>query len=135
MPRYHTQWAAQFYVAAELTRRLCIVSFTLGNAPRTDLQVTSPSGQSFRMEIKGLRTHNFWLIRKHDPDPMLFYGLVYIPPEGMPRFFILTSAEVQSLRQDYADAVTPRGRYRDETGGFNWTAPFPYENKWDKLPE
>ena len=39
LKRYCVQWAAQFFVAAELTRRGYIVSFTLGNAPETDLHV------------------------------------------------------------------------------------------------
>lgn len=133
--RYQTQWASQFYVAAELTRRGYLVAFTLGNAPRTDLLATSPSGHCFRVEVKGQATGNFWLIRRHDPDPDHYYVLTYLPKEGSPDFFILTSGEVQQLRQEYADRMAQTGRYRDDLGGFNWTTPHPHKNRWDKLPD
>lgn len=50
--RYQTQWAGQFYVAAELTRRGYIVSFTLGNAPTTDLLARVPEGEAFSVEVQ-----------------------------------------------------------------------------------
>ena len=62
--RYLTQWGAQFYVAAELSRRNYLVTFTFGNAPTTDLLVVSPNEKAFRVEVKGQKTHNFWLIKK-----------------------------------------------------------------------
>jgi hypothetical protein len=52
--RYKTQWAAQFYAAAELTRRGYLVSLTLGNAPVADLLAVSPSGKHFMVDVKGL---------------------------------------------------------------------------------
>jgi hypothetical protein len=132
---YHTQWAGQFYVAAELTRRGYYVTFTLGNAPRTDLLAASPKGRTFRVEVKTQATKNFWLIRRHPVEPDHFYILVFLPKQGCPEFFILTCAEVQRLRQEYADRSIPRGRYRDDLGGLNWTTPQIHKDKWDVLPE
>ena len=81
---YQTQWAAQFYVAAELSRRGYMIALTLGNAPRTDLMATSPSGRFFRVEVKGQATKNFWLIRRHHADKDHFYVLVFVPRVGPP---------------------------------------------------
>ena len=58
--RYQTQWAAQFYAAAELTRRGYQVAFTLGNAPRTDLLVSTPNDDlQFKIDVKGQSTRTF----------------------------------------------------------------------------
>ena len=54
--RYRTQWATQFYVAAELTRRGYLVSLTFGNAAVSDLLVSSPSGNNFTVDTKGQST-------------------------------------------------------------------------------
>ncbi len=131
---YQTQWAAQFYVAAELSRRGYLIALTLGNAPRTDLIATSPSGKSFRVEVKGQASKNFWIIRRHDVDKDHFYALVFLPKTGSPTFLILTSKEVQTLRDEYAVRMSAKGSYRDELGGFNWTSPLPHRDRWDKLP-
>jgi len=48
--RYKTQWAAQFFAAAELTRRGYLVSLTFGNAPASGLHVQSPIGTQFTVE-------------------------------------------------------------------------------------
>jgi len=50
MDRYRTQWATQFFPAAELTRRNCRVSPTLGNALDMDLIVVSPKGVHFSVD-------------------------------------------------------------------------------------
>ena len=55
---YSTQWVAQFYVAAELTKKGYIVAFTLGNAPSTDILVSTPTENNFRVEVKGHSTRN-----------------------------------------------------------------------------
>lgn len=131
---YQTQWAAQFYVAAELSRRGYMVALTLGNAPRTDLMATSPSGKCLRVEVKGQATKNFWIVRRHPIDPDHFYFFVFLPKSGSPEFFVLTCEEVQALREEYAVRMRENGRYRDDLGGLNWTTPFPHRDRWDKLP-
>ncbi|MHC4716931.1 MAG: hypothetical protein ACYS5V_08180 [Planctomycetota bacterium] len=131
---YQTQWASQFFVAAELCRRGYMVALTLGNAPRTDLMATSPSGRCFRVEVKGQATKSFWLIRRHPVDEDHFYVLVFIPKAGPPDFFVLTCEELQALREEYAVRKRSEGAYRDELGGFNWTTPREHRDRWDKLP-
>jgi len=132
---YQTQWAAQFFVAGELSRRGCMVALTLGNAPRTDLMATSPSGKSFRVEVKGQATKNFWIIRRHPVDQDHFYVLVFVPKGGPPDFFVMTCEEVQKLREEYAARIAAKGRYRDDLGGLNWTTPHVHRDRWDKLPQ
>lgn len=134
MGQYHTQWAGQFYVAAELSRRGYYATFTLGNAPRKDLLVDSPAGKTFRVEVKALRTKNFWLIGRHPVEDNHFYVFVFLPKDDPPQYFIMDCAEVQRLRQEYADRMTAGGRYRDDLGGFNFPAVLPYRDKWDILP-
>lgn len=132
--RYHTQWAGQFYVAAELTRRGYYVTFTLGNAPHTDLLVVSPSGKMFKAEVKTQKTKNFWLVRKHPVEKDHFYFLVYLPKEEPPTFFILPCKTVQSLREAYAKKPTVK-KPSDNFDGFNWTDPHPHRDRWDTLPK
>jgi hypothetical protein len=59
--KFSTQWSAQFYVAAELTRRGYLVSLTLGSARFADLLVVSPGGSRFEIDVKGQSTRNFWV--------------------------------------------------------------------------
>jgi len=136
LKRYRTQWAAQFYVAAELTRRGYLVSLTLGNAPVADLLVVSPRGKHFMIDVKGQATRNFWIIKRRAPRDDLFYILVYLPKGNeRPRFFILSSSELMEEREEYRRHIELKGRkYRDELGGINWSTALKYEDRWDGLP-
>ncbi len=135
--RYRTQWAAQFFAAAELTRRGYLVSFTLGNAPEVDLQVMSPGGRHFLIDVKGLASKNFWLIRERPAREGLFYVLVYLPPAPEPpQFFILSSetamAEAATLRLKTLAA----GKTWAESGaGLNWGTARLFSDRWNLLPE
>lgn len=135
--RYQTQWAAQFYVAAELTRRGYLVSLTLGNAPVIDLLVVSPNGVSFKVDVKGQATRNFWLIKRIKPQNDLFYFLVYLPKNlETLKFFIFNSEELMKKREEYKEHIEAKsGKYRDELGGINWGTALDFENKWEKLPK
>jgi hypothetical protein len=58
--RCSVQWAAQFFVAAELTRKGYIISFTLGNTSETDLHVSNIDlSTQFRVDVKGHSKKNF----------------------------------------------------------------------------
>jgi hypothetical protein len=136
--RHHTQWGAQFLVAAELERRLCTVSFTMGhNTPVADLMVASPSGNQFAVDVKGLSGKNSWNLRQKTPRQNLFYILVYFPPNGSKncsadRFFILTQAEADQL------VTTYQKNHPGDTGkaqGFAFNDPAQYEGDWSKLPQ
>ena len=134
--KYQTQWASQFYVAAELTRHGYLVAFTLGNAPKIDLMACSPKGADFLIQVKGQATKNFWLLGPVQPRDDLFYVLVYLPSSGgLPSFFILTSQEVAKEREAYREHIEAvGGSYRDDMGGMNWSAAHKYEGDWAKLP-
>jgi hypothetical protein len=79
---YQTQWAGQFFAAAELARRGYLVALTLGNAQRADLLVESRTGQKFSVDVKGLATHNWWLVTERDDHPD-YYILVCVPQPGV----------------------------------------------------
>ena len=96
--QFFTQWAAQFYAAAELTRRDYLVSLTLGNAPEADLIVRSPGGTHFEVDVKGLALTNPWLIQERPARPDLYFVLVHLPPlDAAPEFFIASSAEIMNI--------------------------------------
>lgn len=134
--RYQTQWAAQFYVAAELTRRGYLVSLTLGNAPVADLLVVSPGQVHFMVDVKGQSTRSFWLIKRGEPRDDLFFVLVYLPKNyEPPKFYILSSAELMKRREEYKRHIeSTSGKYDDKTGGINWSTALEYEDRWDVLP-
>ncbi len=135
--RYQTQWAAQFYVAAELTRREYLVSLTLGNAPVADLLVVSPNKEHFTVEVKGQATRNFWLIQRGNPQEALFFVLVYLPKNNEnPKYYIMSSSELMDEREKYKNHIESNGgKYRDDMGGINWSTALKHENRWDKLPK
>ena len=139
--RYRVQWAAQFFVAAELTRKEYIISSTLGNAPETDLHVSSPkTGNQFRVDVKGHGGKNFWEIRKREPKDGLFYILVDIFRE-YPKYYILSSEEMMEEWNNYYQDIKklrkkkgtmiPKSDYR---WGIRHTQAMKYEDKWETFP-
>jgi len=134
--RYKTQWAAQFFAAAELTRRGYLVSLTFGNTPVSDILVQSPEGHNFTVDVKGQSTKNFWLIQRRPENPDHYFILVYISKKlEPPRYFVLSSNELMRRREEYRERVLSKRRYRDELGGINWSTAFDYEDKWENLPK
>jgi hypothetical protein len=137
---YFSQWSSTFYVAAELVRRKYLVSLTLGEAPGPDLLVISPNGKPFKVEVKSLRRHNFWLIGEVSPQDDLFYILVFVPEDVSqpPKFCILTSSELKREIDNYQKKLLAKGRRITK---LEYGIPFrnafkpEYENAWDKLPK
>jgi len=133
--RYRTQWATQFFAAAELTRRGYLVSLTFGDATGTDLLVRSPNGKQFTVDVKGQSTKNFWLIQPRVRNPEHFFILVFLPKQNLPpQYFIMSSDELMRRRDEYKQSVRSRGKYRDELGGINWSTALDCEGKWGNLP-
>jgi hypothetical protein len=135
--KYKTQWASQFYAAAELTRRGYLVSLTFGNAPVADLLVVSPKQKHFMIDVKGQSNRNFWLIQPREIDEELFYVLVYLPKElAAPEFYILRCADMIAKREAYKEHIEAGSRkYHDDLGGFNFGDAKDCKDRWDKLPE
>lgn len=133
--KYKTQWATQFYAAAELTRRDYLVSLTFGNAAVSDLHVQSPKGTLFTVDVKGQSSKNFWLVQRRAYLPNHYFVLVYLPPAlAQPRYFVMSSTELMRRRNEYEEISRSRGKYRDDLGGMNWTTAHEYEDRWDLLP-
>lgn len=131
MERYTTQWAAQFLVAGELSRQGYKVAMLMGNAPRTDLLAESPKGKSFRVQCKGQKGMNFWLIKEHDEEKDLYYALALVPRDAKkrPRYFIMSSEEVMTEVHSWI-----KDHPGDKMTGFNWTRALEHEDRWDRLP-
>jgi hypothetical protein len=133
---YFTQWASQYYVAAELTRRGYLVSLTMGNAPVADLLVVSQAGARFMVEVKGQATRNFWILKNREIDNELYFILVYLGKVGAPHYYILSCKELMQKRAEYKEHIdSTSGKYRDSLGGINFSTAREYENRWDSLPE
>ena len=137
LKRYRTQWAAQFYAAAELTRRGYLVAFTLGNAPATDLLAISTGGVKFMVDVKGLSSKNFWLVREREPQDDLYYVLVYLPSDlKLPEFFILKSGELMDAIKKLKKQTHAAGKkWVDSGAGIDWGTALSYGNRWNILPE
>jgi hypothetical protein len=143
--KYQTQWIAQFFAAAELTRRGYLVSITLGNAKFTDLMVETPGNQHFSIDVKGQSTKSYWIIKppENDRDDQYFI-LVYAPRDltESPQYFILNSDDIiEELKQNQGrarQAEIDRGNplsHNFGTGGMAWDQPLKYEDQWGKLPK
>ena len=91
--RYQTQWAGQFGAAHELCRRGYLVTFTAGNAPRTDLVCESPEGVPFSVQVKSVSSRNAFICQKLllEPNDKLFFVFVGLPRSlsEHPEYFIL----------------------------------------------
>jgi hypothetical protein len=136
--RIHTQWAGQFYTAAELSRREYVVTFTFGNTPKMDLLAKSPSGTPFKIECKSQQTRNVWLVGDVQASKDLFYVLVLVPlkDEETPTFYIVPSRIVKRKAKEEMKRAIERGVKSAETfkAGFPFKAVKDYENAWEKLP-
>ncbi len=131
--KYGTQWAGQFYVAAELTRRDCIVTFTLGNAPVTDLLVKAPNDKAFSIEVKSATTKSMYQMKKPpvpDNPEDLFWIFVLLLKEDQPKYFIVRSDKVLKLWHEWNDKFGPE----NNRPGIDQSQLKPYENHWDILP-
>jgi hypothetical protein len=132
---YQTQWAAQFFAAAEFARRGYLVALTLGNAQRADLLVESPTGHRFSVDVKGLSTHNWWLTRERDDHPD-YYILVHVPePSKSPEYFLLTGAEMAAEMDLVKQSALAKGQVWTGRGsGILWSTGTKYGDRWKVLP-
>ena len=74
--KYQTQWATQFLAAGELVRRGYLVALTNGNAEFADLLVKSPNNQHFSVDVKGMSTKNWWLVKQREENGDCYFILV-----------------------------------------------------------
>ena len=139
---HFTQWAGQFGIATELTRRGYLVALTLGNTPDTDLLCQHIDGRSpFSLQIKSLSSKTYFLIGSFtagSPDDL--FGLVFVPPapDQPLELYIATRDELHRAAVDYKPKRRrlPEGQpYRPFTDGVPYQGVAPFRDRWDKLPK
>jgi hypothetical protein len=135
---YLSQWAGQFFVAAELTKRGYLVSMPLGNANFVDLSVISPKGKLIAIDVKAQRSKAFWIIS--DPKVKIegmFYVLVFIGAlKSNPEYFIIPSDICLKIKRKHSKHIIKGGgTWTEKVKGFNFSAAQPYKDKWDLLPK
>jgi hypothetical protein len=137
--KQQTSSAALLATGAELSRRGYDVTFTLGNTRRVDMLCSAPSGQPFKVQVKGISgAYGFYIDKSFfegEIQPDLFLVVVVVPPLGNDaplRFFILNHAdakkefsEMPHQKQDGNPQPNP---------GLNWGSVNNYENEWRKFP-
>ena len=100
--------------------------------------VMSPTGQQFKVDVKGLYRRNYWIIRLRPHDGNLFYILAYVPePPDTNEFIIMTHEQVRKEQlADLARAQVKRPDL-DETYpvlGVPWRYAVAYRDQWSVLP-
>jgi hypothetical protein len=141
LTKHNVEQMARGYLMYELARRGYQVQITDSRFPKYDMLVVSPSGKHFRIEVKGQSTKNFWRFNDRSPHLEMYYAFVFVPPEGLPRVFIMNSKETMRLWKEYKDNSIKRtleikGRFKDHgIWGLRWTQPIEFENKYDALPK
>ena len=143
MPRsisHYTGWAATFGVAAELSRRGYDAAITIGNTPTRDLLCTAPSGDTFAVQVKGARSHNWVPIQKAllelGPRLDLYLIVVLTPPDTTSpfEFHVLTHAEAGELYGLQRKVRRDGQPYKGGMEGLAWSDVRPHKDRWDKLP-
>ena len=92
--------AGEFFVAAELLKREIQTSVTFGNAKAIDLFAHNPrTGITFNVQVKTLRSNNYFLI---DPEKILpAHAYVFVllnKPEQPVRYFVLSGKTLLNER-------------------------------------
>lgn len=120
---YKTQWAGQFGVAHELTRRGYLVAFTTGNAPRVDLLCQSPSRVPFSVQVKSLSSKTVFLFQKSllEARPECFLVFVHVPDaiKKPAEYFVLTNEQFRRV----AEEEEQHAMEDEKKGGGTWTMP------------
>ena len=143
--RHQTQWAGQIGVAHEMTRRGYLVAFTMGNAPSVDLLCQSPKGQVFPVQVKSLKSKNYFLYQEslRDCNPDLCFVFVLVPetPSQPPEYFVLNNAQFQRIDKEeearFKKIETERGRpYAKFSPGISYGTlnRDEFRNAWHNLP-
>ena len=129
-------------VAFELGRRGYVVEAESGDAPKVHLRASAPSGQKFRVQVRGCSgTSPINIGEKFLDVPEvqdLFLIVVLVPPLGsnvLPRFFLLSQPEAAQEWKRLPNNKEDGGTY-DPSWFYSlyWRCIEPYEGKWETLP-
>lgn len=149
--KHQTQWAGQFGVAHELSRRGYIVAFTLGNTPGADLLCQSPEGEHFSIEVKTTSDKNHVIFGKRLLSPELdktrHFVIAHVPKlipgKGAvaPQYYVLNGEELQRLYAEGKRRSKEREALRKKPfAKFSPGIDFPlfvdggFKDKWSSLP-
>ncbi|MPM06949.1 hypothetical protein SDC9_53253 [bioreactor metagenome] len=146
-----TQWAGQFGVAHEMTRRGYLVSFTMGNAPAVDLLCKSPAGTEFSVQVKSLKSKTFFLYQNSllESKSNLFFVFVLVPVSEEMNFNLKPAEYFVLNRKQFAEAINEQmsvNRKREKQRGKPYAEFSPgisysvlnkneYCNAWINLPK
>jgi hypothetical protein len=144
--RCQTQWAGQFGVAHELTRRGYLVTFTAGNAPGVDLLCQSPSGIAFSIQVKSLSSRTYFLYQQSLEDSSIrtrFFVFVMLPTDLSlnPQYYVMNSEQflrvVSEQKRVLTEAEERRGKpYAPFSPGINYgvIVRMGFRDAWANLP-
>jgi uncharacterized protein (DUF1330 family) len=142
---YFTQWAGQFSVASELSRRGYLVGIYLGNAPESDLAVSTQDGKSFSVQVKTMTnpTNRYDILiagleKWEKPKENLFFVFVEVRDNEPLKHYITTSKEVLEAYKNPLP-LKRKGKPRKKetswtTTGIKFESIKNYLDRWDKLP-
>jgi hypothetical protein len=91
-----TGLAGELFVAAELLKRGLQTSVTFGNAKSVDLLAYDPqSKRSFAIQVKALRSKNFFLLSHKKVEPTQVYVFVLLNKPGQPvQYFVVPGEDL-----------------------------------------
>jgi hypothetical protein len=128
LSKSHTGIAAEFFVAAELSRRGYNVTLTLGNTKSIDLLVEKESNL-VSIQVKGIqRTKSIcWNLKRTSLREDIIYVFVNLNADtlSLPEFFILTFEEVKTHLKE----VKSGRDYID----YNYLKRLDFEDSWGKV--
>jgi hypothetical protein len=89
--------AGEFFVAAELLKRGLQTSLTLGNAKSIDLFASNDQGTRFTIQVKALRSPNYFLIDLERVQDACYYVFVVLnKPDVPPDYYIVPGCDLRS---------------------------------------
>jgi hypothetical protein len=112
-----TGLAGEFFVAAELLKRKLQVSVTFGNAKSIDLFALNENGRTYTVQVKSVRTRNYFPIPRAAINPAQVYVFVILNQPGQSvDYFIAWGAQLleDPLTSRFLhDPKVPGIRYKD----------------------
>ena len=125
-----TGLAGELFVAAELIKRGLQTSVTFGNAKAIDILAYNPeTKRSFVVQVKSLRSKNFFLISHNKIEPNHIYVFVLLNKIGeQVRYFIVPGIDLHDAPETFSKWFTS-----EKMPGIhsNLLAELGYENAWD----
>ena len=89
--------AGEFFVAAELLKRGLQTSLTLGNAKSIDLFAINDKGTRFTIQVKALRSPNYFLIDLERVQDACYYVFVVLnKPDVSPDYYIVPGCDLRA---------------------------------------